>query len=138
METAPQVSVHEFDEYERQLDDLKNEYYKKDSRARELIEKKFEPPQMTYTKFISVVDSSTKLFNQEADNISNIIRLASEDSPRIESEIKSKFNTLNSISDKLDGLIDELVLSLDPAGNDDVEGLLGDMENLIDSIKNYD
>ena len=93
---------------------------------------------MTYTKFISVVDSSTKLFNQEADNISNIIRLASEDSPRIESEIKSKFNTLNSISDKLDGLIDELVLSLDPAGNDDVEGLLGDMENLIDSIKNYD
>ena len=138
VETAPQVSVHEFDEYERQLDDLKNEYYKKDSRARELIEKKFEPPQMTYTKFISVVDSSTKLFNQEADNISNIIRLASEDSPRIESEIKSKFNTLNSISDKLDGLIDELVLSLDPAGNDDVEGLLGDMENLIDSIKNYD
>ena len=138
VETAPQVSVHEFDEYEKQLDDLKNEYYKKDSRARELIEKKFEPPQMTYTKFISVVDSSTKLFNQEADNISNIIRLASEDSPRIESEIKSKFNTLNSISDKLDGLIDELVLSLDPAGNDDVEGLLSDMENLIDSIKNYD
>ena len=138
VKTAPQVTVHEFDEYERQLEDIKNEYYKKDSRARELIEKKFEPPQMTYTKFISVVDSSTKLFNQEADNISNIIRLASEDSPRIESEIKSKFNTLNSISDKLDGLIDELVLSLDPAGNDDVEGLLGDMENLIDSIKNYD
>ena len=138
VKTAPQVSVHEFDEYERQLDDLKNEYYKKDSRARELIEKKFQPPQMTYTKFISVVDSSTKLFNHEADNISNIIRLASEDSPRIESEIKSKFNTLNSISDKLDDLIDELVLSLDPASNDDVEGLLGDMENLIDSIKNYD
>lgn len=138
VETAPQVSVNEFEEYERQLDDLKNEYYKKESRARELIEKKFQPPQMTYTKFISVVDSSTKLFNHEADNISNIIRLASEDSPRIESEIKSKFNTLNSISDKLDGLIDELVLSLDPASNDDVEGLLGDMENLIDSIKNYD
>ena len=100
VKTAPQVTFHEFDEYERQLEDIKNEYYKKDSRARELIEKKFEPPQMTYTKFISVVDSSTKLFNQEADNISNIIRLASEDSPRIESEIN--------------------------------------MENLIDSIKNYD
>ena len=138
---AKRVSYTETQKMEppkKTVDDLKNEYYKKDSRARELIEKKFEPPQMTYTKFISVVDSSTKLFNQEADNISNIIRLASEDSPRIESEIKSKFNTLNSISDKLDGLIDELVLSLDPAGNDDVEGLLGDMENLIDSIKNYD
>ena len=138
VKTAPQVSVREFDAYEKQLDDLKNEYYKKDSRARELIEKKFQPPQMTYTKFISVVDSSTRLFNQEADNISNIIRLANEDSPKIESEIKSKFNTLNSISDKMDGLIDELVLSLDPTSNDDVDGLLGDMENLIDSIKNYD
>ena len=138
VKTAPQVSVREFDAYEKQLDDLKNEYYQKDSRARELIEQKFQPPQMTYTQFISVVDSSTRLFNQEADNISNIIRLANEDSPKIESEIKSKFNTLNSISDKMDGLIDELVLSLDPTSIDDVDGLLGDMENLIDSIKNYD
>lgn len=138
VKTPPQVSVHEFDTYNQQLEDLKKDYSKKESRARELIEKKFQPPQITYTKFISVVDSSTKLFNHEADNISNIIRLASEDSPKIEAEIKSKFNTLYSISDKMDDLIDELVLSLDPTSNDDVDGLFDDMENLIDSIKNYD
>lgn len=135
---VPEVSISEFEGYKAELEDLKRTYATKESHARHLIEKKFHPPQITYTKFISVVDSSTKLFNSEADKISNIISLASEDSPRIDSEIKAKFKTLNAIIDKLDDLTNELVLSLDSTEEGDVEGLLDDMENLIVSIKDYE
>ena len=135
---APEISNSAFEGYASQLDSLKKEYATKDAHAREIIEKKFQPPQITYTKFISVVDSSKSLFNSEADKVKNIISLASEESPRIEAELKEKFKNLNSIIDKLEDLTNELVLSLDSTKEDDVEGLLGDMENLIGSIKDYE
>ena len=97
-----------------------------------------EPPQMTNTKFVSVVDSSTKIFNKEADSISSIISLATEKTPRVEEQINKKFEVLNSLIDKMDDLINELVLSLDSSKKDDVHGLLDEMENLVDSVKNYE
>ena len=38
----------------------------------------------------------------------------------------------------MDDLINELVLSLDSSKKDDVHGLLDEMENLVDSVKNYE
>ncbi len=136
-EPVVEVTSSKFEKYKDELAGMKTAYMKREGRARELIEKKFQPPQLTYNKFISVVDSSTKLFNEEADNIENIISLASEDSKRIDDELKSKFEILNSLIDKMDDLINELVLSLDSTKDDDVGGLLDDMENLIGSIKEY-
>ena len=91
-----------------------------------------------YAKFISVVDGSNKLFDKEADNVSSIISLATEKSPRVEKELDHKFEILNSLIDKMDDLINELVLSLDSSKKDDVHGLLDEMESLVDSVKNYE
>ena len=135
---TPEVSIDEFSEYREELVRLKEVYAKKDAHARELIDKKFEPPQMTNAKFISVVDGSKKLFDKEADNVSSIISLATEKSPRVEKELDHKFEILNSLIDKMDDLINELVLSLDSTKKDDVHGLLDEMESLVDSVKNYE
>ena len=126
-----------FGEYEEQINDLRDEFETKDKVVRDLIEKRFEPPQITYTRFISLVDKSGEIFNHEAQAALDIIGLATEDSPRIESELSSKVKILNSIIDKIDDLTNELILSMDSSKDDDVDNLIDDMEGLIDSVKDY-
>ena len=45
---------------------------------------------------------------------------------------------LKSLIDKIDDLTDELVLNIGKSDDVDVKDLLVDMEDLIDSVKNYD
>ena len=104
---------------------------------RKLIKQRFEPPQLTYTRFIAVVDKSEELFNREYDSAMNLIRLGDENSPKIEAEIKSKIEVLKSIIQKIDDLSNELVLAMDSSDDHDVDNLIGDMENLIKSVKDY-
>lgn len=127
-----------FEGYKNRLDGLKKTYAKKDVKAREMIEKKFTPPQITYTKFISTVDSSTQVFNQEAEELANLLELGDEDSQRIVTEIERKFGVLETIVGKMDDLINELVISLDSTNDDEVENLFDDMEHIIGSIKDYE
>lgn len=136
----PQVPVSGFKKYEKEINALKETYSKKESNVRSLIEKKFTPPQMTYDKFIAVVDSSSKLFYREADAAQEMIDLASGDSSEVEEEILSKIDVLKTLTDKLDDLANELVINISNSGRDDeeVHNLIDDMENLIDSVKNYD
>ena len=95
-------------------------------------------PQLTYDKFIASVDKSTMMFNSHAEVISNILDLASQDSKKIDDELNDRFDILEALVEKIDELIDELVLS---SNDDEKEGnpsnLLNDLDNLIDSVKNY-
>ena len=133
----PEV-IPKFVMYENKIEDLKAEYDAKEKVARDLIEKRFTPPQITYTRFISVVDKATEVFNSEYSSAINILHLASEESPRIDSEIESKIAVLNSIIDKIEDLTNELVLSMDTSKDEDAKNLIDDMENLISSVKDYD
>lgn len=138
MKKSRDSKVSQFDAYKSRLDEMKSAYSKKDANARSLMEKKFAPPQITYNRFIAVIDKSTEIFNAAADDIENIISLATEDSPRIDAEIRSKFDILDSITNKMDDLTNELLISMDSAHDEDVSDLVGDMENLIGSIKDYE
>ena len=84
------------------------------------------------------MDNSTNLFNTQADEISTILDLGVEDSPRIRSELESKFDVLVEIIDKLDELSNELVLTMDTSKDDEVESLMDEMENLTKSVKDYE
>lgn len=138
-ESVPDVEgVVEFIPYKNRIMQLSREYSQKEKHTRELIEKRFAPPQLTYTKFIGVVDKSTKLFNTEADSAMTMINLASEGSPKIENEIKSKIDILESIIDKMDDLTNELVLTMDKSSDEEVGNLFDDMSNLIRSVSDYD
>lgn len=132
------IHINEFDKYQSKLSELNAMYEIKERNARNLIEKRFTPPQLTYDRFIASVDSSTKLFKKHSEAISNILKLASKDSAKIDREINNRLSILESLVNKMDELIDELVLSLNEDEEDNVSGVFEDLEGLIDSVRDYD
>ena len=126
-----------FIKYNNQLDELKREFDLTESQTYELIEKRFEPPQITYNRFCSVVDKFSKLFNAQLSSARSIIKLSSEYSPKIENELNSRINLLESIINKLDDLKNELVVTIDESNPEDINNLFNEMHELIDSVKDY-
>lgn len=128
-----------FKRYEKEISNLKVVFNVKEKVVRELIEKRFEPPQITYDKFMSSIDNCHKLFYAQSDAASNIIDLAVEDTPRVQDEIESKIDAMKKIIDQIEDLTNELVINISSSGEstDEVKNLLDDMENLIESVKDY-
>ena len=125
--------------YADEVEELRVLFDAKEIAVRDLIEKRFEPPQITYDRFMATIDKSHDLFYHEADSAINITNLAVEDTPRVEGELESKINTLKSIIDQIEDLTNELVINIssDEESGDDIKNLVEDMENLIDSVKEY-
>ena len=133
------IGVESLKRYEKKVNNLKVVFEVKEEVVRDLIEKRFAPPQLTYDKFINIVDSAHKLFYRQADAASSIINLAAEDTPRVQDEIESKISSMNTIIDQIERLTNELVINIsnETGAGEDVANLLDDMENLIDSVKDY-
>lgn len=133
------IGVESLKRYEKKVNNLKVVFEVKEEVVRDLIEKRFAPPQLTYDKFINIVDSAHKLFYRQADAASSIINLAAEDTPRVQDEIESKIGSMNTIIDQIERLTNELVINIsnETGASEDVANLLDDMENLIDSVKDY-
>ena len=127
------------EKYSDEVNELKKVFDEKEVTVRDLIAKRFKPPQMTYDRFMATIDKSHNLFYHEADGALNITKYAVEDTPRVESELESKINTLKSIIDQIEDLTNELVINIssDEESDEDVKTLIDDMEDLIDSVKDY-
>ena len=127
------------EKYSDEVNELKKVFDEKEVTVRDLIAKRFKPPQMTYDRFMTTIDKSHNLFYHEADGALNITKYAVEDTPRVESELESKINTLKSIIDQIEDLTNELVINIssDEESDEDVKTLIDDMEDLIDSVKDY-
>lgn len=125
--------------YEAEIKNLKVLFDVKEGVVKDLIEKRFEPPQITYDRFISMVESCHKLFYKQVDASETIIDLAVEDTPRIRGEIESKISNMKTIIDQIEELTNELVINIssENQSDEDVKMLLDDMENLIGSVKEY-
>lgn len=138
-ETVEDTGLGSLKKYEKEVNNLNVLFDVKEKAVRDLIKKRFEPPQITYDKFISMVDSSHKLFYAQSEGAMNIIHFAAEDTPRIESEIQNKIDVMKRIIDLIEDLTNELVINIndDDKLKDDVDNLLDDMENLIGSVKEY-
>ena len=124
--------------YEKQINQLKQEYDTKEKNVKGLIEKRFAPPQITYDKFMSSIDNCNKVFNSQYQSAINIVQLASHDTPKIDMELEHKIGVLKDIIKFIDDLTGELLINLNSKSNDDVDTLSDDMQNLIDSVKDYD
>ena len=125
--------------YEKEIDNLKIIFDVKEQVVRDLIKKRFEPPQITYDRFINMIDNSNKLFYQQVDSASSIIRLAVDDTPRVKGEIQEKIGNMKRIIDQIEALTNELVINIssDDESKEEVNNLLEDMEKLIGSVKEY-
>ena len=125
--------------YEKEIANMKVLFNVKEEVVRDLIKKRFEPPQITYDKFISSIDNCHKVFYTQSDAALNIINLAAEDTPRVQNEIKNKIKAMKNIIDQIEDLTNELVINISSSEDSpqEVNNLLDDMENLIDSVKDY-
>ena len=131
--------IESLKKYEKEVKDLKILYDVKEGVVRDLIEKRFAPPQITYDKFMSVIDSCHKLFYSQHDAALNIINLAAEDTPRIDDEVERKISNMKAIIDQIESLTNELVINIseDDGTSEEVKNLLEEMQNLVGSVKEY-
>ena len=131
--------VESLKKYENKVNELKVLYDAKEDVVKELIEKRFKPPQITYDKFMATVDNCHKLFYEQVDGALNITQMAVEDTPRIDFELEKKIENMQSLIDQVEELINELVINIssDKHSNEDIKNVLEDMDNLIDSVKEY-
>lgn len=125
--------------YEKEINNLKILFDVKEEVVKDLIAKRFAPPQITYDKFIAIVNSAHKLFYRQVDSANSIISLAAEDTPRVRGEIENKIGAMHTIIDQIENLTNELVINIsnEDSSSEEVKNLLDEMENLTDSVKKY-
>ena len=125
--------------FDGELLKIEEDYNLKQSKATDFVKKMFDPTQMAYEKFISAINRSNQLFNNQLLVARKMVELDVDENELVEREIENKINTLKSFIDKMDELINELVihLSSNKKDNDDINDLFSDMDDLIHSVKDY-
>ena len=136
VERIKEVAPSKYDEI---IDNLENDYDLKQKRAKELVEKLFDPNHMAYNKFSSSINKSDQLFANQLEVTRKMVELDTDNNELVEKEIDAKIKTLETFVDKMEDLINELVIhmSSNEKDNDDINNLFNDMDDLIRSVKDY-
>ena len=134
----PQRIIHP-SQYEEEVDRIEQEYNFKQSKATELLDKLFDPSHMAYEKFSAVIKKSNGMFDNQLTVTRKMMELDDGENVVVQREIKNKINTLNTFIDKMEDLINELVIQMssNKKDDDDINNLFSDMDDLIDSVKDY-
>ena len=121
------------------VDGIEQEYDLKQNKAKELLREIFNSNYREYNKFLSSINESNKLFDIQLDVIRKIIEVDDGSKEFVGREIDNKIKILQTFIDKMNDLIDELIihLSSDSQNSDDVSGFFEDMDDLINSVKDY-
>ena len=138
---ATKTSTQNYSYYKKQVEDLKKTYETKEEKVLELLEKKFPNGQMSYGRFRGEVDVCRVNFFKEAEAAENMINLSDEYSEKIADALKEKIKTLQSIVSKMNDLQSELIISIsngDDGSDEEIDNLIKEMNDLIDSVKDYD
>ena len=131
--------IPQFRPYEKQIGELRDTFSQKDENITSLIDKRFNEEELTYDRFMDVLRSCRKLFNHQADSAMSIINLAPEYSVRLDESVKGKIYILESIIEEMNDLIEEFILleGSDEKSEEDLKELFSNMDNLINSVKDY-
>ena len=139
--TTSNTTSQNYSYYKKQVEELKKTYETKEEKVLELLEKKFPNGQMTYGRFRGEVDVCRVNFFKEAEAAENMINLSDEYSEKIANALKEKIKTLHSIVSKMNDLQSELIISIsngDDGSDQEIDNLIKEMNDLIDSVKDYD
>ena len=125
--------------YGEKITQLESEYDLKQSRARELVEKLFGSNHVSYERFTGSINRSNNLFSTQVDIARKMDELNFDEKPFVKKEIENKLATLQTFIDKMDDLINELIIQISSNKDDntDINNLFKDMDDLIDSVKDY-
>ena len=125
--------------YNDKISQLEQDYDLKQSRAKELVEKLFDPNHLAYEKFMNSINKSNNLFSTQLDIAKKMAEMDLNENPFVEKEIEKKLKTLQDFIDKMEDLIYELIIHMGSNKEDDtdINNLFKDMDDLIDSVKDY-
>ena len=139
VENAVVDIIPEFKSYKYEIDNLKQAFDKKEDNITGLINKRFESGELSHNRFMSVIDSCHKLFYHQSDSATSIIEMAPEYSERLDETVKDKISIMESINDEINNLIEELIIhdSDNEKSDEDLQELFSNMDNLINSVKDY-
>lgn len=138
--TTSNTTSQNYSYYKKQVEDLKKTYETKEEKVLELLERKFPNGQMSYGRFRGEVDVCRVNFFKEAEAAENMINLSDEYSEKIANALKEKIKTLQSIVSKMNDLQSELIISIsngDDGSDQEIDNLIKEMNDLIDSVKDY-
>lgn len=127
--------------YEKQFNELEEIFPKKEENVMELIEQRFAPPQLTYTRFKRVVDDSHETFYSQLSAGKRILELSTEYSTKVEDELKNKVLVLNSIIQSLDKLSEELVINIsqvESESDSELDELFEEFSRVTGSVRAYE
>lgn len=137
-EYANSEIIPQFRAYNTQITGLKDTFNQKEENITNLINQRFNDGELSYDRFMTVINSCHKIFYHHADSALSIIGLASDYSERLEEAVKEKISILESINDEMNNLIEELILhDGDDGSEEELDELFGNMDNLINSVKDY-
>ena len=139
--TTLNTTSQNYSYYKKQVEELKKTYETKEEKVLELLEKKFPNGQMSYGRFRGEVDVCRVNFFKEAEAAENMINLSDGYSEKIADALKEKISTLQSIVAKMNDLQSELIISIsngDDGSDQEIDNLIKEMNDLIDSVKDYD
>lgn len=125
--------------YNDALDAIDEEYEFRQQNAKELINKLFDSNHFSYNKFLSSINESNKLFNMQLDVTRKMVDVCDGKNHFVEKEIDKKIELLKTFIGKMNDSIDEMVIRLSSNEHDieDINNLFEDMDDLIDSVKDY-
>lgn len=135
-EEEPVTTVYE--PYKHTIYDLTEKYDSKEEAVCELIDKRFSSSELTHERFMRIINNSHENFYTQRESALNIINLSDIDSI-LEDKINEKIRFLELIIEKIANLQRELIVNdiEDKQSNDNIKVLMEDMEELIDSVKDY-
>lgn len=138
-EKEEEIEIHIPSKYDLQIKQIEEEYNVKQKRASELVSKLFDPSHMAYQKFTSAINKSNQLFDSQLGITKKMIEIDDGQKDFVQREIEGKIQTLNTFIDKMEELINELVINLssNKKDDDDINNLFNDMDDLIGSVKDY-
>lgn len=139
VENAVVDIILEFKPYKAQIDNQKQAFDKKEENITDLINKRFETGELAHNRFMSVIDNCHKLFYHQFNSATSIIEMAPECSERLDETVKDKISIMESINDEMNNLIEELIIhdSDNEKSEEDLKELFANMDNLINSVKDY-
>lgn len=110
-------------------DDLLLLFESKEKIAREMIERRFPLPQMTNNKFNAVLDNCKEVVESQTEILN-----ALTPTEKTRYEIESRKKLIKQVISKIDDLTNELILSEES----NLEIVIEELDNLINSVKEYE
>lgn len=119
------------------LNELKDLYDSKEKVVIKILQKKFDENEMSYKRFILLIDKCHEMIYDEIKDAFNLISYTSYSPNYIEIIFKKHFEKIEKIIEKIDDLMNNLIVNERKNSTSEYNSLLEDMDSLNKSVYEY-